>query len=122
MTRKVSRESSFQAQLPAGSQVTLLTHPATASPDLVSRVTNFIITNANVADRTVELWVVPAGGTPTDANAVLASTTIGANDILDYTGAILLDTPGDTLQAEASNATSLTITGVYEVVNQLTLP
>jgi hypothetical protein len=94
-----------QAQIASGSQTTLLTVGAGENV----KVKCIIVVNTTATDRTVELWDVKNGASPTDANKVLPDLTVPANDIVHIWTFIVMDTAGDTLQAEASAASAITI-------------
>ena len=94
-----------RAQLPAGSQLTLYTVPASTTT-ILKHIT---ISNITSSDRQVKIWLVPNGSSPLDSNILLANVNIPGNGLLTWDGYIPLETSGDTIQGEASVTSSLTI-------------
>ena len=92
-----------RAQIASGSQTTIFTATAT---DIIKTLW---IVNTTTTDRTIEMWVVPNGGAVNDNNKILDAFTIPANDFMQIITYMPLDTTGDTLQAEASAASALTV-------------
>lgn len=68
------------------------------------------IANANASSRTIEVWLVPNGGSATDATLIVPGVTIEGKSLIQIDFYQVLDTAGDTIQAEASAASSITIT------------
>lgn len=95
------------SQLASGSQTTLYTLAASTAFELK----HFTIANANASARTVEVWIVPNGQSVGDAYLLIPSTSIPGNGVLTWDGWIPLPTAGDTIQGEASAASSLAFTG-----------
>lgn len=94
-----------RAQLSSGSQDTLYTVPASTTI-IIKHIT---ISNANAAARTVQIWLVPNGGSVNNNNALINGLSIPGNGVLTWDGYIPLETAGDTIQGEASAVTSLTV-------------
>lgn len=95
-----------QAQIAAGAQTTLYTVPGAT----VGIVRDIQIANVNAAARTIQVWLVPNGDVPDDGNVIIPDMTVDGNDIIHWSGWQVLETPGDTVQAEASVALSICIT------------
>lgn len=95
-----------QAQIASGSKTTLYTVPAST----VGIVRDMVIVNTTGTDRTIEVWLVPNGGSAGDDNCIIAGVPVWANDHLHWRGWQVLDTAGDTIQAEAEAASAITIT------------
>jgi len=94
-----------RAQIAAGAQTTLYTVPANTTT-IVKHIT---VCNTNAASRTVEVWLVENGGNPDGTNALISNITIPAYGILTWDGYVPLETAGDTIQAESSDAASLCV-------------
>jgi len=94
-----------RAQIASGSQTTLYTVPAST----MAIIRDIMIVNTTSTDRTVEVWLVPNGGSPADNNKLIADMTVYANDCLHWQGWQVLGTAGDMIQAEASAASAITI-------------
>lgn len=92
-------------QIPNGSQVTLYT----VSASTVGILKHFTVSNANASARTLEVWIVPNGGSVGDDNALINTLSIPGHAVMTWDGFIPMETAGDTIQAEASAASSLTI-------------
>ncbi len=77
-------------------------------------LTNFTICNTALAAVAASIWIVATGGTAANTNALIKSISIPANGVLTWSadiGDIPLTAAGDTIQGQASAATSLTFTG-----------
>ena len=92
-----------QSQIATGSQTTIVTATAT---DIIKTI---FIVNTTATDATIEMWLVPNGDSVGDANKLLDDYTIPANDFMQISTYMPMETTGDTLQAEASAATTLTV-------------
>ena len=114
----MSKRINIQGQAPNAAQLTLYTLEVSRPAGYKGVLKSFIIANANAAARTVELWVVPAGGAPAAANGILLDTNVPANGFISWNGELVFDTAGMTLQIEASAATSLTFTGMIEEIQE----
>lgn len=88
---------------------TLYTVPATPSTNLL-RAGRVRFSNTTAGAVTIKAWAVPSGGSASDTNVCLPSTSISANSYLD------LDLPqmkaGDFLQAQAGAATSISAAAI----------
>lgn len=92
-------------QLASGSQTTIYTCP-THRTAILKHIT---ISNANASSRTVQVWIVPNGGSVSDDNCLLNGQTVYGNRRLTWDGFIPIAETGATIQAEASAASSLTM-------------
>lgn len=103
MTTTVRRFAALTAQLGTGASVIY-----TAS-NVRAQVLAASFTNTNVGAQTVTLHIVPSGGSPSDANMVMKAVSIpagGSYRAIELVGQAL--NAGDTIQALASAATSIT--------------
>jgi len=82
----------------------------TLGADLKGIIRDIIITNTTGVAAAIDLWLVPNGGSPGDGNAILKTYNVGANDMVHLSVWQVLETAGDTVQAQAGTATSITIT------------
>ena len=94
-------------QLSGSGASTIYTVPASTQGILK----HFTISNANASARTVQIWIVPTGGSATDSNALINALSIPGNGVLTWDGFQVLPTAGDTIQGQASATTSLTFRG-----------
>jgi len=94
-----------QGQIASGSRTTLYTVPA--STDAI--VKTIIITNTTATAATISIWHVPNGGSYGDTNAIVKTLNIPANDFTQINTYLIMDTTGDTLQAEAGTASAITM-------------
>lgn len=94
-----------QSQIANGSRTTLYTVPASTT----AIVKTIIMTNTTASDATISVWHVPNGGSYGDSNALVDTLTIPANDFTQISTYVVMDTAGDTLQAEAGTASAITI-------------
>jgi len=88
-----------------GSTATYYT--ATNVKAILDKVT---LCNTTAGAITVEMWLVPTGGTAGDSNKVLDAISVAAHTMYTYpeiVGHVLA--AGDTLQAKASAATSVSL-------------
>ena len=86
--------------------VTYYTVPASTK----AVVKSITVTGLTASEETIELWLVPSGGSPDNTNILLASTPVVANGgVICWDGYVTLET-GDTIQAKASALTALTLT------------
>lgn len=72
-------------------------------------VTMLHLVNCTAAPITVQVCVVPSGGTPAQANALMWDFSLPANDLIEI-GDGLLMAPGSSLQALASAGASVNLT------------
>lgn len=99
-------------QLGTGATV-LYTQPSSTGNKLI--IKNLTLVNTNASSRTVSLYLVNVGQAPSAANTLLdawplsAKNTVGSR--LEYVGRDLMLGPGDSIQALASAATSVTAFG-----------
>ena len=95
-----------QSQLTgSGTQDTVYTAPASTT----AIIRDIQIANVNATAKRVKVWLVSSGGSPDDTNIIIPNMTIDGNDIIHWSGFQVL-TAGDTIQAEASAASSICIT------------
>ena len=94
-----------QSQIANGSRTTLYTLGA----EKTAIVKTIIITNTTSSDATISIWDVKNGGSYGDSNALLKALNVLANDFVQIITYIVLDTTGDTIQAEAGTASAITI-------------
>ena len=94
-----------QSQIANGSRTTLYTLGAS----LTGIIKTIIITNTTGTDATISIWDIKNGGSYGNANAILKDLNVPANDFVQITTYLILDTEGDSIQAEAGTATAITI-------------
>lgn len=94
-----------QSQIASGSRTTLYTLPSNKT----AIVKTIIITNTTSSDATISIWDVKNGDSYGDSNAIVKDLNVPANDFVQIITYIVLDTAGDTLQAEAGTASAITI-------------
>lgn len=95
-----------QAQISDASPTTLYT----VGSGKKGIVKDIIITNTTATAATVSIWLVPSGGSPDDTNAIMKNWNVPANDMAHFSMWQVLETEGDTIQAQAGTTTSITIT------------
>lgn len=88
-----------------GTTTTTIATAATGYADIIKQI---IITNTDTIDRTVTLAI---GSAATAANRLLSSLPIGANDVIVWDTAIVLNS-GETLQGLSDSASKVTVTVV----------
>lgn len=71
-------------------------------------VTMLHLVNTTAGPITVQVCLVPAGGTPTQANALLWDFSIPANDFIQCSDGLLMN-PGESIQALASAGASVNL-------------
>lgn len=103
------------------SATTLYTAPNVA--DISGRVSSTCtlidlwVANVDLASaRLFTLYVVPSGGSATDATTVIPTCSLKATESVHYGVMKTLIPPGGTLQAKTDSANKLTITPTFEVV------
>ncbi len=98
---------------PAQLGATVATY-ATIPAGSILRDGRILLANTTAGAVTYTVYAVPSGGSASDANAIVKGRSLGANDFVE------LDLPrmgaGDTLQALAGAATSITIHHISGVV------
>ena len=99
-----------QAQ-PGITPTTLYTVPASTQ----TIIPHIRVSNPTGTDRTIELW----HDGNADSNSILPPVTVVAGGWAEFDGRIYMET-GDTLQAEASAATALTVTVYGEELTSIT--
>lgn len=87
---------------------TTTTTIATAVTGYAEIIKQIIITNTDTIDRTVTLAI---GSAATAANRLLSALPIGANDVIVWDTAIVLNS-GETLQGLSDSASKVTVTVV----------
>jgi len=65
--------------------------------------------NVTASDATVELWLVPNGSSSADANKLLNGITVPANDFVQISTYIPMETTGDFIRAKCSTDLAVTI-------------
>lgn len=100
-----SEEALGQEQLGIG-VTTVFTVPASTT----TVVRNILICNTKGADITVNVWIDQDGTGATDAEAILKSFTILANDFLNMKDLWIVMEAASTLKAQASVTTACCIT------------
>jgi hypothetical protein len=81
---------------------------ATGVPAGVSVVTRAVASNVGTVGATINLWLIPSGGSKAATNEIVAGRTlaVGATDLLpELAGAVLAS--GDIVQASAGTAATL---------------
>ncbi len=88
-----------------GTSTTTIVTAATGYADIIKQI---IICNTDTIDRTVTLAI---GSAATAANRLMSALPIGANDLMVFDTAIVLN-PGETLQGLSDTADKVTVTAV----------
>lgn len=81
---------------------------ATAAAGYAEVIKQIIICNTDTVDRTVTLAI---GSAATAANRIMSALPIGANDLMVWDTAIVLN-PGETLQGLSDTASKVNVTAV----------
>lgn len=81
---------------------------ATAAAGYAEVIKQIIICNTDTVDRTVTLAI---GSAATAANRIMSALPIGANDLMVWDTAIVLN-PGETLQGLSDTAAKVNVTAV----------
>lgn len=81
---------------------------ATAAAGYAEIIKQIIICNTDTVDRTVTLAI---GSAATAANRIMSALPIGANDLMVWDTAIVLN-PGETLQGLSDTASKVNVTAV----------
>lgn len=87
---------------------------ATATPTGVVKNISAVICNTTALDATVEVWVIPSGGSTNVNNKLVNSEIVPANSRFSFLVSDMTD--GQTLVAKASAATALTIHSTSGIV------
>ncbi len=98
-------ESRLGGPTQLGTSTTTLATAATGYADIIKQI---IITNTDTVDRLVTLSI---GSAATAANRLLSSLPIGANDVIIWDTALVLNA-GETLQGLSDTASKVTVTVV----------
>ena len=98
-------ESRLGGPIQLGTTTTTICTAATGYAEIIKQI---IITNTDTIDRTVTLAV---GSAATAANRLLSALPIGANDVMIWDTALVLNA-GDTLQGLSDTAAKITVTVV----------
>ena len=98
-------ESRLGGPTQLGTSTTTLATAATGYAEIIKQI---IITNTDTIDRTVTLAI---GSAATAANRLLSSLPIGANDVIIWDTALVLNA-GETLQGLSDTASKVTVTVV----------
>lgn len=88
-----------------GTSTTTIVTAATGYADIIKQI---IICNTDTIDRTVTLAI---GSAATAANRLMSALPIGANDLMVFDTAIVLNA-GETLQGLSDTAAKVTVTAV----------
>jgi hypothetical protein len=88
-----------------GTTTTVIATAATGYADIIKQI---IICNTDTIDRTVTLAI---GSAATAANRLMSALPIGANDLMVFDTAIVLNA-GETLQGLSDTAAKVTVTAV----------
>jgi hypothetical protein len=88
-----------------GTSTTTIVTAATGYADIIKQI---IIANTDTVDRTVTLAI---GSAATAANRIMSALPIGANDLMVWDTAIVLNA-GETLQGLSDTAAKVTVTAV----------
>lgn len=81
----------------------------TVPGDTVAVVKDVHICNNADSNCWVSLWLVPNGGSASDENVMFAEWNVPANDFVHWAGYQILDTAGDTIQAQAETSDQITV-------------
>jgi hypothetical protein len=98
-------ESRLGGPTQLGTTTTTICTAATGYAEIIKQI---IITNTDTIDRTVTLAI---GSAATAANRLLSALPIGANDVMIWDTALVLNA-GDTLQGLSDTAAKITVTVV----------
>jgi hypothetical protein len=98
-------ESRLGGPTQLGTSTTTIATAATGYAEIIKQI---IITNTDTVDRLVTLSI---GSAATAANRLLSSLPIGANDVIIWDTAIVLNA-GETLQGLSDTASKVTVTVV----------
>ena len=85
---------------------TIYTAAPSSSTGVVKNI-SAVITNTTSTGATVEVCVIPSGGSASDSNKLINGETVPANGRLSFTVPDMAN--GDFIQAQAGTATALTI-------------
>ncbi len=98
-------ESRLGGPIQLGTSTTTIATAATGYAEIIKQI---IITNTDTIDRTVTLAI---GSAATAANRLLSALPIGANDVMIWDTALVLNA-GETLQGLSDTASKVTVTVV----------
>ena len=98
-------EARLGGPIQLGTTTTVLATAATGYADIIKQI---IIANTDTVDRTVTLAI---GSAATAANRIMSALPIGANDLMVWDTAIVLNA-GETLQGLSDTAAKVTVTVV----------
>lgn len=82
----------------------------TVPSSTVTVVRDIHICNNGSSTCHITLWLVPNGGSATDENVMFYQWDVRSNDFVHWTGYQILDTVGDTIQAQAEISDQITLT------------
>lgn len=83
----------------------LYTVPASAK----TIIKDIHICNNSAAACWISLWLVPNAGSASDENVMFYQWNVPANDFVHWSGYQILDTAGDTIQAQSETADQVTV-------------
>ena len=83
---------------------TLYTVPASTK----AIIKDIHICNNSASNCWVSLWLVPNGSSASDENVMFYQWNVPANDFVHWNGYQILDTAGDTIQAQSETADQIT--------------
>lgn len=98
-------EARLGGPIQLGTTTTVLATAASGYADIIKQI---IIANTDTVDRTVTLAI---GSAATAANRIMSALPIGANDLMVWDTAIVLNA-GETLQGLSDTAAKVTVTVV----------
>ncbi len=98
-------ESRLGGPTQLGTTTTTIVTAAAGYADIIKQI---IIANTDTVDRTVTLAI---GSAATAANRIMSALPIGANDLMVWDTAIVLN-PGETLQGLSDTASKVNVTAV----------
>ena len=98
-------EARLGGPIQLGTTTTVLATAASGYDDIIKQI---IIANTDTVDRTVTLAI---GSAATAANRIMSALPIGANDLMVWDTAIVLNA-GETLQGLSDTAAKVTVTVV----------
>ena len=101
----ITEKTLGQSTVLSASNSTIYTVPASTT----TVVKIIWITNTTASDVTIELWNVPNSGSAADGNKLMDGVTIPANDFMQVSTYLAMETAGDTIQAKGSTNVALTI-------------
>jgi hypothetical protein len=99
------QEKNIARQAVSSSVETLYTVPSSTK----AIIKDIHICNNSTSDCWVSLWLVSNGGSASDENVMFYQWNVPANDFVHWNGYQILDTAGDTIQAQSETAEQITV-------------